>query len=245
MPKNSVKLLFYCKREKPYLIEDVIKKGNYELMKYALPFEKDLTLNGKIVAEAECELVEGINCCCVKYARDNQFGYSNFLDNGVYKVDWKKGINLVDKNEQNNNPEIYKDDGVVFERKDSYIDTMLKNEDFKKMCRTPQELLDYITLGNEAFAIYLKNVKSNPIKFARHTLDNDSLFYTQKKIKKVTYIGALIKSSQNMRYIYDKLGKLYVFIPVNSKELCQILNGEQTILIRKNILKVFKKLMVK
>lgn len=255
MKNKSIKLLLYCNKAKPHLIDF---KGEYKAYSNFNQLEQLLdngynlndimgVYNGKIVAEAECDLVEQFNCCCVPYRNLNNFGYEYFIDNGVYKVDWKKGINLVNKNDKYNNPDIYKDEGVVFERTDQYIDTMFKNEDFKNMSLVPQELLDYIGLGKDGYAIYLKNVKRLPqsIKFAKNSMDNDSLFYTKTKDRGITRIGALIRASQNMMHVYSKDGNLYVLIPVHSQEMCDIMNNEKTIIIRKSILNIFKEFMEK
>lgn len=149
----------YCTKAKP-TIEWYWEKGKKEI--YELCYGKrnyNYCLNGKVLARFWCDNVEEISCCCVPYRNTNNLGYEHFLDNGIYKVEWKENINLKSDESKHNNPEIYKDDGVVFERNDKYIDTMLKNDDLKKMCLTPQQLLDYIALGNEGYSIHISRIE--------------------------------------------------------------------------------------
>lgn len=151
-PKDYVGWVYiYCTKGKPILWGKAYEVDN-EIMCQPV-------LNGKVVARFWCDKVEEFNCCLCPYCKKNNLGYEHFIDNGVYKVIWKQKINLVDDNDKFNNPEIYKDDGVVFERNDKYLDTMLKNEDFAKMCLTPQELLDYIKLGHRGYAIHFSKLE--------------------------------------------------------------------------------------
>lgn len=231
-----MKLLLYCTKAKPYLWEYWFNGDNGCGYNYETSFspeewkdEGDI-LNGKIVAECDCEKVEEISCCCVPYRNKNNLGYELFIDNGIYKVEWKENINLVDEEKKYNNPENYKDEGVVFERNDRYIDTMLKNEDLKKMCLSPQLLLNYLTLGNKGYALYLSNLKifDEPIELARYT---DKDYYE------------IEKAPQNMCKVYDRFGNKYILISIRPEHLCKILNGEKTIEIRKQIVNGLKELL--
>ena len=80
-------------------------------------------LNGRVVAEFTLDKVEKINCRAVPYRKHNNLGYENFIDNGVYQLNGE--------------------DGLVFEREDNRLVTMLKNEDFAKMCLKPIYLVGY------------------------------------------------------------------------------------------------------
>ena len=234
---SKVKLLLYCSKAKPYLVQGLAKpmhtldtnnpyNFNWKVVKKGFSNDR---LNGKIVAECDCEKVEKISCCCVPYRNNNNLGYEYFLDNGVYKVEWKENINLVDEEKRYNNPENYKEDGVVFERNDRYIDTMFKNEELKKMCLSPQELLDYIKLGNNGYALHLSNLKifDKPKELEK--------FYKDSLLKERVY-----KAPQNMCHIYDSKGNVYILISIKPEWLCKILNGEKTIEVRKQIVKELK-----
>ena len=238
---RKVKVLLYC------------KKGNYKNQLHKLYRENNvkdwklepMPLNGKIVAECDCEKVEEISCCCVPYRNNNNLGYEYFIDNGVYKVEWKENINLVDKGKKYNNPDIYKNDGVVFERKDKYIDTMLKNSDLKEMCLTPQELLDYLTLGNKGYALHLSNLKTfdKPLEL-KDTYTRECNWNKCSKceygkdgnIKCCTIDIPLSKAHQNMMWVWHN-GERKVLISIRPEYLVKILNGEKTIECRKRILK--------
>lgn len=234
---SKVKILLYCTKGKPYLSKEIIDPPFIEnefCLNARQNIDHNRVLNGKIVAQCECEKVEPFNCCCVPYCKENNLGYELFVDNGVYKVEWKENINLRHEEKRYNKPENYKDDGVVFERKDRYIDTMLKNDDLEKAKITPQELLDYIGLGNDGYALYLSNVKvlNNPLQF-----EKDFIYKDYKSNALIT------KAPQNMCNVYDRFGNHYVLISIQPQHLCKILNGEKTIEIRKSILNLLKETM--
>lgn len=230
---SKVKLLFYCTKAKPYLRD---YRGKAIFNRFVIsptdrPFtsdDKQPILNGKIVAECDCEKVEEISCCCVPYRNKNNLGYELFIDNGVYKVEWKEN------NFNYENIEAYKDEGVVFERSDRYIDTMFKNEDLNKMCLSPQQLLDYLKLGNKGYALHLSNVKifDKPLTFERDYIYKD------------TYSNSLMpRAPQNMCRVYDRFGNKYILISIRPKWLCKILNGEKTIEVRRVVTNKLKKLI--
>ena len=222
---SKVKLLLYCTKAKPYLYDKLVitSEKRFSVSDNILC---DYFLNGKIVAECECDKVEKISCCCVPYRNSNNLGCQYFLDNGVYNVEWNEN------NSNSDNPKYLKDDGVVFERNDRYIDTMFKNEDLNKMCLSPQQLLDYIKLGNNGYALHLSNLS----------------IYDEPKELSEFYKDSLLKeriliAPQNMCRIYDTKGNIYILISIRPEWLCKILNGEKTIEIRKQIVNELKEMM--
>lgn len=240
---SKVKLLLYCTKngrplvwgsDNPYMDDCYTQTYGYSREEADKIFGM---LNGKIVAECDCDKVEEIACCCVPYRNKNNLGYEYFIDNGVYKVEWNKN-NIVDYD-----PLPYKEEGVVFERSDRYIDSMFKNEDLKKMCLSPQELLDYIKLGNDGYALHLSNLKvfDKPYQL-------DDLFLLGEKGN----VHVLEKAPQNMCNVSFRYGALrgteqiinnYVLISIRPEWLCKILNGEKTIVIRKQIVNELKEMM--
>lgn len=245
---SKVKLLLYCTKGKPYLRD---YRGKAIFNRFVIsptdrPFTSDdyqPILNGKIVAECDCEKVEEISCRCVPYRNKNNLGYELFIDNGVYKVEWKENINLVNEEKKYNNPENYKDEGVVFERSDRYIDTMFKNKDLKQMCLSPQQLLDYLKLGNKGYALHLSNVN----KFDKpYQLDDFFL------LGKNGNVHVLEKAPQNMCNVSIRYGSIkndeliknkYILISIRPEWLCKILNGEKTIEVRRVVTNKLKKLI--
>lgn len=94
---------------------------------------------GKVIGEFVCDRIEEFHCASVPYRRENNLGYGHFVDNGVYKVNgW--------------------DEGVVFERNDRYIDTMLKNKELDEMCLSPQEIFDYIGIGKYLYGWHISDL---------------------------------------------------------------------------------------
>lgn len=99
-------------------------------------------LNGsqKVIGEFICDKVDRFYCASVPYRKDYNLGYGSFLDNGVYKV---KGWH----------------EGIVCERDDKYIDTMLNNKDLEQMCLTAQEVFDYVGIGKHFYAWHITDLK--------------------------------------------------------------------------------------
>ena len=225
----SVKCLIYCSKAKPYISYDSYDNTIWQT-------DKEYSLNGKIVASFDCEKVEEFNCCCVPYRKENNLGYELFIDNGVYKVEWKENINLRDEEKRYNNPENYKDDGVVFERKDRYINTMLKNDDLEKAKLSPQELLDYISLGKVGYAIHISNLKI----FDKPKELSDYCIYTYPTFDKN---NTLKGAPQNMCRVLTKNGYPYILISIRPEWVAKILNGEKTIEVRKQVVNALKELI--
>ena len=95
---------------------------------------------GKVGLAIVCDKIEDFYCASVPYLKENNLGYGQFVDNGVYKVNgWNEGI--------------------VFERNDRYIETMLNNDDLKEMCLSAQELFDYIGVGKHLYAWHISDLK--------------------------------------------------------------------------------------
>ena len=95
---------------------------------------------GKVGLAIVCDKIEDFYCACVPYLKENNLGYGQFVDNGVYKVNgWHEGI--------------------VFERNDRYIETMLNNDDLKEMCLSAQELFDYIGVGKHLYTWHISDLK--------------------------------------------------------------------------------------
>ena len=206
---KTTKVLLYCTKSTPYLVKDDFPLENKPI--YYTHYKEDprcfgLPLNGKIVAECEVE-TEELKCACVPYRNKNNLGYEHYIDNGVYKVNWSS------KDSINNNLD---GDGVVFERNDKYIDTMLKNDDLSKMCLSPQQLYDYVGLGNKFYALHIKKLK---------TFDS----------KPLTDYG-VNKAPQNMMRAY-KDGQTYILISIRPEWICKILNRKKTIEVRRKVLK--------
>lgn len=204
--KTTERVLFYCTQGKPYLCRNYDNK--FRLSNKPLSY----ILNGKIVAECEVE-TEELKCACVPYRNKNNLGYEHYIDNGVYQVNWSS------KDSINNNLD---GDGVVFERNDKYIDTMLKNDDLSKMCLSPQQLYDYVGLGNKFYALHIKNLR----------------LADKPRILRDCFIDDNIHAPQNMMRIESFWSnEKGILISIRPEWLCKILNGEKTIEVRRKVLK--------
>lgn len=237
---KTTKVLLYCTKGKPYLCRNLCR--NYD-NKFRLSNEPlSYILNGKIVAECEVE-TEELKCCCVPYRNKNNLGYEHYIDNGVYKVNWSS------KDSINNNLD---GDGVVFERNDKYIDTMLKNDDLSKMCLSPQQLYDYVGLGNKFYALHVKNLKmvhsltgsvyASGLKMIDRNKENTRAVRERFKNKNFVALKYIDKAPQNMCFVLrlnqnEEYYDHYVLISIRPEWLCKILNGEKTIEVRRKVLK--------
>ena len=128
------------KCELPCKVYIYCKKGKPHLYKLRYQHVKDYSaLNGKVVAEFTLDKVEKINCRAVPYRKHNNLGYENFIDNGVYQLNGE--------------------DGLVFERDDNRLVTMLKNKDFEKMCLEPIDIYNYLGGYGVFCAWHISNLK--------------------------------------------------------------------------------------
>ena len=95
---------------------------------------------GKVGLAIVCDKIEDFYCASVPYSKENNLGYGQFVDNGVYKVNgWHEGI--------------------IFERNDRYIETMLNNDDLKEICLSAQELFNYIGVGKHLYSWHISDLK--------------------------------------------------------------------------------------
>jgi len=98
----------------------------------------------------------------------------------------------------------------------------------KSSCLTFDELCSHLKY-NDGYAIHIKNLHifDKPRELNKFTKDNtDAIDYAPSKMIHIWY--------------YDKIlekWKRSIYVPVSSQELCRILNKEQTVLVRRNVLK--------
>lgn len=104
----------------------------------------------------------------------------------------------------------------------------------KESCLSNYDIFEYLQdddgeIFNKGYAIYIKNLN---IFGKPRGLFN----YCGKSKQKCEYV--LLKAPQNMMYCYGRnTGEKYILISVSSEEMARICNGEQTVLVRKNVLK--------
>ena len=146
--EQTVKVCKTAPKEVPFKVYMYMThKGNKFIQKmkttkgYDAYVEINYKIAGKVVGEFMCNRVDEFQCCCLPFVDSDILGYRRFLDNGVYKLNEKDT------------------DGIVFERQDRYIDSMLKNDDLREMQLSPQELFDYIGLGKKGYALHISDLK--------------------------------------------------------------------------------------
>ena len=216
----KIKALLYCCKSMPILSEVEYLYGDEIKTKYqCIPNTKKGNeyleqmglgefLNGKIVIECDFE-VEEI--------------FRDFIDGKDYTI----------------NP-----DGVWVKSYYFKTKTLYANELYNKSCLTFEQIYKYFYDKDDKLVGYAINVNNlhifdEPRELAYSTYDNDSYYYTKKydNLYKTIRIGALITAPKNISKVYDKNGNEYLFISVSPQEMCRIANKEQTVLVRKNVLK--------
>lgn len=212
---SKVKILLYCTKGKPYLWQERDENNN-KLNNFLTSniFGKIVNfLNGKIVAECECEKVDYYQ---MEYHANNLVMNDISIYDKVESEEWGYDcFNRVISNE--------------------YSDEEIANYPLlKKSCLTFDELGSYVCPKggvNNFYALYLSNVKvlNNPLQFEKNFIYKD--YKTN---------GLITKAPQNMCYCYDRFGNKYVVISIQPQHLCKILNGEKTIEVRKSILNSLK-----
>lgn len=143
------KAYIYCTRggeiiygdDKIFVTDNLKSLRKSPAMEEAFKKHSNLTLwNGCVIGEFVCDKIEDFYCASVPYQKENNLGYGRFVDNGVYKVDgWHEGI--------------------VFERNDRFMDSMLNNNDLKEMCLSAQEVFDYIGIGKHLYGLHISDLK--------------------------------------------------------------------------------------
>ena len=128
-----------------------------------------------------------------------------------------------------------------------FTDTLDTEKLINKSCVGYFELVNYLkpnwdkeddlqNLDTVGYAINIKNLKifNTPKRL-------DEVYYKSVYSWGITYeIGyhEIHKAPKNMMYVYNKDGKeKKIIIPVSPQEMCRIANKEQTVLVRKRVLK--------
>lgn len=125
------------------------------------------------------------------------------------------------------------------ERYDYLTKTLEEDELCKKACLDMNKLDKYLK-GKDGYAIHIKNL---------HIFDNPRELNEFRKGKWVEmrygpvywFEEEIKRAPSNMIHVVDEKGKDYVLLTVMHEPLCEILNGHQTIIIRKSILEEMKR----
>lgn len=114
--------------------------------------------------------------------------------------------------------------------------TLSENEVLEKSCLTGDELFDYLGEDNEGYAIHIKNLHifAEPKELSEY-------FTEEKKMNTLDGYSwvceSIDRAPQNMMYAYDGEGNKYIVISIQSQWMCEILNGNKTVEVRKKVLK--------
>ncbi|HRF69945.1 MAG TPA: hypothetical protein PKV66_00780 [Candidatus Pelethenecus sp.] len=229
---KTVKLLFYCTKAKPYLYGcyaesdgDIGTIGGFGYDTSYCPTEdedsKDRTvnLNGYVVAEAECEVVEDLS----------KYEYA-FKDNHFYDV--LKNACLTTRDLEKYCPV------KRGEYKRIYA-IHLKNV---KPFEEPKKLSEYYHWRTERKAIrslqftYPSQNSRTAKNYIRITSAPQNMCYADEIIVYPTYVETNFTG-------YEEYYENRVLISIRPEWLCKILNGEKTIEVRKSILNALKELI--
>lgn len=200
---KKIKGLLYCTKTKPYLVDErKMRYHNFVLGDSSVlkSNEKDLVLNGKIVAECDFD-VEKIELVEIPdYAGDECHTF-------VYDV-------LADMQTKN----------------------LSEAQLLERSCLSQEKLYTYLdrggTVEDYGYALRIKNLH---IFDEPKELSNYHISYFNKEFNMMRE-KHIEKAPQNMCRAFD-IKDTYILISIQPQELCRILNGEQTILIKKKVLK--------
>ena len=199
-----MKLLLYCTKAKPYLLNQNIYEfyeSKYITSTHKFHEKQDYLLNGKIVAECDYE-VEEIACSKIDY-------------NLSYAIDGT-GQAFYDNSK---------------EYKPFYLGLNISNiELLRKSCLTNKEMYDYLK-GKNGYAIHIKNLK---IFDKPKCLDELWVFDKQGLPNNLYNIPTCMKKVEMISFLNITN---YVLISVSSEEMCRIANDEQSVIVRKKVLK--------
>ena len=158
------------------------KKSFSQMPKKYQPLMKKFL--GKVIGEFVCDRIDDFRCCSVPYKKENNLGYGRFLDKGVYKVNgWHEG--------------------VVFERNDKYIDSMLKNNELKEMCLSAQEIFDYVGIGKHLYAWHITDLKiyDKPKELSEFEFPKDNIHLSYRKRNQ--YFKGITRPPQSWCYVEE------------------------------------------
>lgn len=122
-------------------------------------------------------------------------------------------------------------------------ETNTLNEDdlIEKSCLSGKQLFNYLKHCNEGgYAIHIKNLhifdeyrELNEFRKGKWVeMRYGPVYWFEEEIKRVP---------SNMIHVVDKKGNDCILLTVMHEPLCEILNGHQTIIIKKNVLKEMKR----
>ena len=114
----------------------------------------------------------------------------------------------------------------------SWMNEKLRERILKQSCLTDEQFSDYMGNKDTCYAIHISNLK---IFDEPKELSNYHISYFNKEFNMMRE-KHIEKAPQNMCRAFD-IKDTYILISIQPQELCRILNGEQTILIRKKVLK--------
>lgn len=164
--------------------------------------------------------------------------YKSISSNGVYRTYESKLVGKMRDTELNGKIVIECDYEVEWNDTSWCCSDFIEHKGLEKSCLTKEQLFDYVRGRNEFYAIHIKNLHifDKPKELSEYygaipkkmnTLDNLS-----------PYVNVSIDNApKNMMYAIDDNDKEYIIIPVSPQEMCRIANKEQTVLVRKRVLK--------
>jgi len=222
----KIKALLYCTKAKPYLLD--MPKDNEEFkkgVKFSLTSGKnfkqacidinDYKLNGKIVAECDYEIEK------VEYKHIKERDKFGILHNGSWYE--YKGTNvthyecdLASRSGFDTNDKLFDYLSDYLVDKDGYVIDIKNLNIFDRMhplySYKPKELSNYYKIKNVGGMLFTKKLTNSPKNMMRVSINP---------------WGYAMYNPDDIR----------VIIPVSPEEMCRILNKEQTVLVRKNVLK--------
>lgn len=171
---------------------------------------------------------------------------------------WLTGIERTDKKNFAVNGKIVAEcevetEKIVLSQKGNfYTPTLNTKELLEKSCLTKEQLSEYLN-NKGGYALHIKNLKivhspigsvyASGLKMIDRNKENTRAVIERFKNKNFVAFKYIEKAPQNMCFVFrlnqnEEYYDNYVLISIRPEWLCKILNGEKTIEVRKQVLKV-------
>lgn len=221
MKNKAVKLLLYCTKAKPNLMDFNLDRKHFNI-DYG-----GQVLNGKIVAEAECDLVEEIFCDMLDNGVGTDIYYYTDNDTDIEELACLDINDLATYLPQKRGGE-----------KVGYAIHLKNVNPFEQ----PKKLSEYYHWRTERKAIrslqftYPSQNSRTAKNYIRITSAPQNMCYADEIIVYPTYVETNFTG-------YEEYYEHCVLISFKPQELCKILNGYKTIEVRKSILNALKEMI--
>lgn len=240
----SVKCLIYCTKAKPYISYDSYDNTVWET-------DKEYSLNGKVVAQFDCEKVDYYE---MEYHKNNLVMNDISIYDEFESKEWghdcfKRVISNEYSKEEIVNCELIKKSCLSFDELGKYVCSKSVIDNFYaihisnlEIFDKPKELSEY---KGECINKKWSYCPSCEVGY-EYISEDEAEFYRACGTCSTEWVclNWLKKAPQNMCYCYDQDKKnQYVLISIRPEWVAKILNGKKTIEVRRQVVNALRELI--